>query len=177
MIASLLSSERLANKLFFEIENSKNASLNTLLPGFSIPLIGKSAAEKLSRVCTLVYDISESTCREAGLGPKATANLLNWKNKEFPALEELPFSFKFEFKKEPDLTQGVVCISGRLTNYKTKAEATIALKRHGYEVKTSLTKNVTILVNESGIESSKIKAARQAGTVLIVTNLLEFLGE
>jgi hypothetical protein len=43
-------------------------------------------------------------------------------------------------------------------------------------VKGSLTKQVTILVNESGIESAKTKQARENG-VTIVTNLLDFIGE
>ena len=50
------------------------------------------------------------------------------------------------------------------------------LQELGYVVKTSLTKDVTILVNESGIESAKTKKARDAG-VQIITNLLEFIGE
>jgi hypothetical protein len=39
-----------------------------------------------------------------------------------------------------------------------------------------LTKDVTILVNESGVESAKTKKARDAG-VQIITNLLDFIGE
>ena len=46
-----LSSDRLAVKLLDELQRSRSAPLNVLLPAFSIPLIGKSAAEKLSRVC------------------------------------------------------------------------------------------------------------------------------
>jgi len=69
-----------------------------------------------------------------------------------------------------------VCITGKLSSYKTKALAHQALQELGYEVKTSLTKDVTILVNESGIESAKTKQARDAG-VTIVTNLLDLTGE
>ena len=88
----------------------------------------------------------------------------------------LPFSFKFEKTTQPTTTHGTVCISGKLTSYKTKAEAQHKLQELGYVVKTSLTKDVTILVNESGIESAKTKKARDAG-VQIITNLLEFIGE
>src|SRR5690348_1165812 len=45
-----LKSEKLAIKLFDEIEKSKQTQLNTLLPAFGIPLIGKTAADKLSKV-------------------------------------------------------------------------------------------------------------------------------
>ena len=50
------------------------------------------------------------------------------------------------------------------------------LEQHGYTVKSSVTKDVTVLVNESGIESQKTIKARNDG-LLIVENLLEFLGE
>ena len=45
----LLDSSILAGKLFNEIQNSRKAPLNVLLPAFSIPLIGKTAAEKLAK--------------------------------------------------------------------------------------------------------------------------------
>jgi DNA ligase (NAD+) len=176
-IAESLSSERLAEKLYSEIENSKSAPLNLVLPGFSIPLIGRSAAAKLSNVCSSINDISRESCSKAGLGPKATDNLMNWITRDFLAFYDgyLPFDFKF-VQSSPTTVNGVVCISGKLNSFKTKAEATKALQSRGYEVKSSLTKQVTILVNESGIESAKTKQARSNG-VTIVTNLLDFFGE
>ena len=70
--------------------------------------------------------------------------------------------------------QAVVCITGKLSSYKTKAEATTVLNELGYEVKSTVTKDVTILVNESGIESAKVKKARASG-VTIITNLSDLL--
>lgn len=175
-LADALSSQKVAEKLYAEIENSKKAPLNLVLPAFSIPLIGKTATDKLSTICDSIYELNEDTCKRAGIGPKATQNLLDWYETEFVGwLDSLPFSFRFDRKKAVSTT-GVVCISGKLTSFKTKAEATEALTSLGYEVKSSVTKDVTILVNESGIESTKTKKARESG-VTIVTNLSEFLGE
>ena len=64
-------------------------------------------------------------------------------------------------------------VSGK-KSYKTKAEATEILQQQGYTVKGSLTRDVTILVNESGIESAKTKSARDKG-IQIINNLLDFL--
>ena len=172
-IIDLLGSQKLGEKLFTEIENSTKAPLNILLAAFSIRLIGKTASEKLSAVCESIHDINEDSCAEAGLGPKATESLLDWIEEEYPLLE-LPHSFAFESPKVR--TGEVVCISGKLKSFGTKAQATEALEQHGYTVKSSVTKDVTILVNESGVESQKTTKARESG-VTIVENLLDFLGE
>lgn len=176
-VAICLNSERLAVKLIDELKRSKDVPLNVLLPAFSIPLIGKTASAKLSKVCINIKEIDYDTCREAGLGNKASKSLCNWIEEEFYQLSNLPFSFKFERPQTPiETIRGVVCISGKLTSYKNKSEATQVLLGLGYGVKPSLTKDVTILVNESGIESAKTKKARDSG-VQIITNLLELTGE
>ena len=172
-IVNLLGSQKLGEKLFTEIENSIKAPLNILLAAFSIRLIGKTASEKLSAVCESIHDINEDSCAKAGLGPKATESLLEWIDEEYPLLD-IPHSFAFESPKVR--TGGVVCISGKLKSFGTKAQATEALEQHGYTVKGSVTKDVTILINESGVESQKTTKARESG-VTIVENLLDFLGE
>jgi len=175
-IAEALSSDRLAVKLVDELQRSRSAPLNVLLPAFSIPLIGKSAAEKLSRVCKDIEEIDYDLCRKAGLGDKASSNLTSWIEDEFYYVSLLPFSFRFDSPRAVVESKGTVCISGKLSSFKTKAEANAKLQELGYVTKTSLTKDVTILVNESGVESAKTKKARESG-VEIITNLLDFIGE
>ena len=137
-------------------------------------MIGKTATDKLSTVCSSIDDITEDSCKEAGLGQVATRSLLNWLKEDYPFIK-LPHSWKFS-KVEKKASAGVVCISGKLKSYKTKAEAANILKECGYTIKDSVTKDVTILVNESGIESQKTIKARESG-VTIVENLVDFLGE
>ena len=175
-VSEALSSERLAIKLIDELQRSRSAPLNVLLPAFSIPLIGKSAAEKLSRVCKDIEEIDYDLCRKAGLGDKASSNLTSWIEDEFYYVSLLPFSFKFDSPRAVVVSKGTVCISGKLSSFKTKAEANAVLQELGYNIKSSLTKDVTILVNESGVESAKTKKARESG-VEIITNLLDFIGE
>jgi len=172
-----LNSELLGKKLFEEIQVSTNASLEDLLPAFGIPLIGETASGKLCKVISNIEELSENVCKQAGLGPIATKNLMTWWNIFKSNKDIYPFSFQVN-KRKPLLenVKGVVCISGKLNSYKTKAEATSALEAHGYKVKDGITKEVTILVNESGIESAKTLKAKESG-LLIVTNLITFLGE
>ena len=177
-ISNRLGSEKMAAKLVTEIEKSKSVDLQTLLPAFSIPLFGRSASQKLCESISHLEEISEKSCTEAGIGPKATANLLTWLDEEFYPNEydsNLPFSFSATkvVKRE---TVGTVCISGRLNSYPTKARAAEVLEQHGYAVKNSLTKDCTHLINESGIESAKTQTARERG-VIIITNLANLLGE
>lgn len=172
-----IGSKRLAVKLVEELQRSRNAPLNVLLPAFSIPLIGKTASEKLSKVCKDIEEIDYDLCRKAGLGDKASSNLCSWVENDFYQVSLLPFSFQFETpRQEVSAVKGVVCISGKLKSFKTKAEANTLLKELGYLTKSSLTKDVTILVNESGVESAKTKKARSSG-IQIITNLLDFIGE
>ena len=177
-IIDALGSEKLAVKLFEEINISKTQPLNIVLSAFGIPLIGKTASDKLSKVCKGLTDINASTCKEAGLGEKATANLLEWLNTFSPEL--LPFNYKFSSDIRSEVSsneaRGVICISGKLNSYPTKQQAQDALESLGFIVKSSLTKDVTILVNESGKETTKTKQARDSG-VLIVTDLRQYIGD
>lgn len=177
-LITLLDSEKIGTKLFAEIENSKSADLTSLLPAFSIPLIGQSATKKLTRQISNISEITYQKCVDSGLGPKAASNLMDWLVNQFHSNEfyKLPFTFSCE-KSEVDYVRnkGVVCITGKLKSYPTKAAAEKVLQKYGYETKASLTKAVTILVNESGIESAKTNKAQEMGIKIYnnIKNLIE----
>ena len=173
-----LGSQRLAEKPIDELEKSKSSKLVDILPAFSIPLIGRSASQKLCDTISNIEDISENSCTEAGIGPKASANLVNFMETEFYPnryIDTLPFNWNNKINKKKEVT-GVVCISGKLKSYPTKAHATQVLESYGFVVKSSLTKECTHLINESGIESAKTQTARDRG-VLIITNIKHLIEE
>ena len=175
LMIDLLQSEKLAVKLHREIQASKKVDLVDLLPAFSIKLIGTTASQKVCEKVNSLLELNEKICSEAGLGPKATENLLDWFYEEWTdGYDRLPFSWKTTVQKRTGETKGIVCITGKLKSYRTKAAAKQVLEKMGYLVKNSLTKDVTILINESGIESAKTQAARERG-VQIITNLKEIL--
>ncbi len=176
-IIALLDSERLGAKLFAEIENSKSADLTTLLPAFSIPLIGRSASNKLTKKVSNISEITYEKCIDSGLGPKAASNLTKWLDEVFYPNEydDLPFSFSCEIPKV-SYTKGVVCITGKLKSYPTKAAAQKVLQNYGFETKDNLTKEVTILLNESGIESAKTNKAQNMG-ITIYDNIKQLIKE
>jgi hypothetical protein len=88
----------------------------------------------------------------------------------------MTFPWEFETSRVATETKGAVCISGKLSSFKTKADAAKALSYAGYQVKGTLAKDVIFLVNESGIESAKTKQARDRG-ITIITSLNELIGD
>ena len=174
-VAEVLNSERTALKLLDEIERSKMADLATVLAAFSIPLIGGTASTKICGVVGHIDEITHEKCKEAGLGEKATANLLTWIETEYTELKEfLPFSFRSNVQVTSVVDGATVCITGKLTSFKTKSAANEALAAAGYKVVDSVTKTLSYLIDEANDNSSKRKKAEQYG-ITIVDNLIQFL--
>ena len=175
-VAEALGSVKTAEKLIQEIDQSRKASLDKVLAAFSIPLIGQTASSKLTQVVSSVDEITTETCRQAGLGEKATNNLINWLETEFAEIREfLPFSFKQDKESASNTDNGKnICITGKLSSFKTKSEAAQALQERGYKVVESVTKTTHYLVDEADKESAKRKKAEELG-IPIITNLIDFL--
>jgi len=179
-ISLLLDSEKLGTKLHAEIQKSKSVDLITLLPAFSIPLIGTSASNKLAKHISHLHEITPEICNEAGLGQKAASNLVDWLVNTFHANKYYNLPFSFSCKKQVQVSQtdtkGTVCISGKLKSYPTKAAAQQVLEKYGFVVKDNLTKDVTFLLNESGVESAKTRKAETMG-ITIYNNIKNLIKE
>ncbi len=171
-VTKALGSEKMAEKLLTEVEKAKSADLATVLASFSIPLIGITAASKMSTVINTLDEITSEACKEAGLGEKATANLMEWFSFEYQELKEfLPFSFDSRKRNADGET---VCITGKLSSFKTKNEAYKKLEDAGFKIVESVTKTTNYLVDEEGKDSTKRKSAVKYG-IRIISNLPEFL--
>ena len=168
--------EKLGDKLFNQIELSKSVDLTVLLPAFSISLIGSSASKKLTKQISSIRDITHEKCLEAGLGPKSCTNLLEWYDNEFcDNLEYLPFSFEAEIQVETTKSIGkVVCITGKLNDFKNRNLAKTYLESFGFTVTTSVTKKTDYLVDEEGRVSSKSTKAEGLGIpILTIKDILK----
>lgn len=176
-VVEALNSERMADKLLDEIERAKGADLATVLASFSIPLIGNTAATKVANVVNDISEITAEKCKEAGLGDKATQNLLGWLETEYQELKEfLPFSFKSSSTKVTSADTKTICITGKLSSFKTKADAAAQLASLGFKVTESVTKTLNYLVDEQNKDSLKRKKAEEYG-ITIINNLNNFLEE
>jgi len=175
-IAECLGSERIAEKLIIEINRSRSADLAQVLASFSIPLIGNTASQKIARVVKHIDEINSEICREAGLGEKATENLMNWIQTDFQEMREfLPFSFQSQ-QLETTENQQTICITGKLKSFKTKQEAYQQLEQLGFKIIETVNKSLNFLVDESDKQSSKRKRAEELN-IKIITDLPQFLKE
>lgn len=175
-VAERLGSQKIADKLIDEIQRAKAADVATVIASFSIPLIGHTAGTKISKVVNNLDHLTAEICKQAGLGEKATANLMDWYETEYQELKEfLPFKFETQSSK-PASTGQTICITGKLTSFKTKAEATTILTSLGYQVVDSVTKTTNYLVDEDNKNSSKRQKADEY-RITIITNLLDFINK
>jgi DNA ligase (NAD+) len=176
-VIEAIGSVKVAEKLLTEIEKAKTADLATILTSFSIPLVGNTASTKICQVVSTIDEINQETCKQAGLGDKVTQNLLTWLNTDFIEIREfLPFSFQSSKSSNVSGDQKTVCITGKLSSYKTKAEAYKLLEEAGYKPVESVTKTTSYLVDEEDKDSTKRKKAESLG-IPIITNLNNFLKE
>lgn len=161
-----LGSKKIAEKLYESIQEAKYQTLDKIILSFGIELIGKVTAEKLASTLTSLDDISIEKCKQAGLGPKETANVLDFFNGEYQLIKDkLPFQLeKVQVKKE---TKGTVCITGKLSSFKTKKEASIFLEENGYSVVDTVSSKVNFLLDESNGSSTKRQKAESLGITII----------
>ena len=175
-VAEKLNSKKIAEKLIAEIDSSRSATLSQVLASMSIPLVGNTASKKISTIVKHIDEINLETCKQAGLGDKVTQNLLSWLETEFPEMKEfLPFSFHSEMPVV-NTNSKTVCITGKLSSFKTKAEAYKKLTDYGFSITESVTKTTDYLVDEGDKSSTKRKKADELG-IKIITNLDNFLRE
>ena len=177
-VTEALGSEKTATKLLAEIDKSRSADLQQVLPAFSIPLFGNTAAAKLCAVVQTIDDVTFEKCKEAGLGDKVSQNLISWLETDFPEIREfLPFSWKVSRQVQTSSADAKsVCITGKLQSFKNKAEAYAALTAAGFRPVESVTKSTSYLVDEDNKGSSKRTKADQLG-IEIIQNLNQFLKE
>lgn len=167
--------EKVATKLLDEIERSKGADLATVLAAMSIPLVGDTASSKICSVVTHIDEINNETCKQAGLGEKVTANLLDWINTDYQEMKEfLPFTFKSGKQKTVNADSKKVCITGKLKLFKKKSDAEALLSAAGYTLVDSVTKTTDYLVDEEGKMSAKREKAVSYG-ITIITDLNDLL--
>jgi len=163
--------EKLGIKLYNEIEKSKNTTVDKYITGFGIPLVGKTASEKLAQHTDNIWNINEEVCKLAGLGEKATNNLLDWILHNKLEYENLPIK-TVEGIKQSEATLKV-CITGKLKDFTSREKAKTYLKDYGIQVVSSVSSNIEYLICDvENSSSSSIKKAEKLNIPVVTMNHL-----
>ena len=169
-------SEHMASKLCSVVADriSLGISPNDFLAAVSIPLVGDGAMRKLS--FDKIENITYNMCKTSGIGDIAARNLMKWIEQNERTISRWSDHFKITKSQLPKAAtkDSVVCITGKLNDFKNRADASKYLQSLGYEVKPSVTKAVTHLICEDGTTGSSHKKATANGiTITTIKELLE----
>jgi DNA ligase (NAD+) len=170
-------SAHMAEKLSSAIADriTEGITKNDFLAACSIELIGDGAMRKLrfDNITNITYDL----CKTHGIGDKAANSLLDWisENEELISRwEPLLNTIKSQTVTQPTEIKGVVCITGKLNDFKNRSDAANFLTSQGFEVKSSVTKAVTHLICEDGTTGSSYqKAIKNNIKITTIKDLLE----
>ena len=170
-IDSLIDSlgEKTGTKIYNEIEKSKNIKFSTFLAAMSIPLIGKTASEKIAAVTNKIQDIDFDLCKEAGLGDLAAISLVDWVEEEYNKYNNLPIKFT-EPATLPSSNTIKVCISGKIPGY-TKTKIKDFLSNYNIIVKDNVTKDLDYLITQ---DQSTAKAQKADAYNIEIINFNKF---
>lgn len=168
--------DKTALNLHNEIQQvlNKGIPMNEFISALSIPLIGDGATRKIKD--TNIESITYDSLRDVGIGDKAASNLINWINTEWYNIKkQIPKLLILNNVEQPKtIKKGDVCITGKLTNFKSRTLATKYLESLGWTVKASVTKSVKYLISEDGnTANSSYKKALDNGIEVITIKDLE----
>lgn len=144
--------EKLGDKLYIEINKARSMPLSIFLAANSIPLIGKTTAEKIAGSLTNPFLITKEYCTSKEIGEKATDSILYW-------IENIYTNNGLITFKTTEKTTGIkVCITGKISGY-TKNTLKEYLLKHNITVVDLVSKNINYLICDVRKDSIKEKKA------------------
>ena len=168
--------EKIGNKLFNEIVQSKTIPLATYIQSFGITLIGNSASTKLAKHSDTLWNIDGGICKKAGLGDKATNYLLQWINTNKDKYGGMPITHSTNPTKTETEELFKVCITGKLNDYTSRAKAKEFLETEGITVMSGVSSKVKYLVCDNrNNSSSETKAHKNNIPIISMNDLLTIL--
>ena len=158
-LSEIMGSSTLAEKVPPQLDIIKQpVDTATLIEALSIPSIGTVQAKKLAPF--FPYDV-----KKASLGEVATSKVQRWLEDNLDILG----LFVLKTPKAEPLNLVPVAITGKLSNKMTKAKATEELRKFGFDVKSSLTKETKFLICDSADQTSSSCEKARKYNIKIVT--------
>jgi DNA ligase (NAD+) len=164
--------DKIGQKIYNEVQNSRTTTFATFLSALSIPLIGDTASKKLGAVSNSFYGFMDML--DSPVGEKATDSLFDWW-RDNPEVEDLESYFIFTTKAVAAAVEdkGNICITGKLNDFSNRSKAKEFLEDHGYTVTAMVSSKTDYLVCEDGSISSKSKKAESLEIPIVsIENLI-----
>lgn len=176
---------RSIEKLTNSIEESKNCTLQQFLCAIGIPLVGTSVSKIIADIFNNYISFRNAVkgkfefYKLPTIGPEIHNAIISFDYKEADELayHELYITNPKEEKKEEIFAGQTFVITGKLKEYKNRAELETVIKQYGGKVSSSVSKNTTYLINNDiNSTSSKNESAKKLGVKIITEeNFKNFL--
>ncbi len=157
------------------IENAKECELWQFISALSIPLIGNTYAKDIAHRCATWEEFRNTTdfITWDGFGPE-TCNALNKYNYEeadyiAKNILHLQNSLINQNNNSESLAGKIFCITGSLTHFKNRDEATAAIEAAGGKVTSSVSKKTNYLVNNDRNSTSSKNVKAQSLNIPIIS--------
>lgn len=170
------------DKILASIEEKRNTTLEAFITALGIPLIGKHVAKKIAKHFKTYEDFREAVS-DKNYNFSILENFGEEKNKSLKTFnyEEADKIVKFlNFAQNSDsslsdkLVNTVICITGRLKNFKNREALSKLIEEYGGKVTTTVSKKTTILINND-IESNSEKNTKAKSYGIPILTEEEFL--
>ena len=157
------------------IEDSRHSTLDQFISSLGIPLIGKTVSKDLLDYIESYEDLKEKAISKWDFTKidgfaYSKANAI-W-SFDFSEADRVREFMEFTVEEKPEvkatLEGAVVVITGRLNQFKNRAELQTAIINHGGKVVGSISKNTTYLINND-ITSGSVKniSAKKLGVPIL----------
>ena len=157
------------------IEDSRHPTLDQFISSLGIPLIGKTVSKDLLDYIESYEDLKEKAISKWDF-TKIDGFAYNKANAiwsfDFSEADRVREFMEFTIEEKPEvkatLEGAVVVITGRLNQFKNRAELQTAIINHGGKVVGSISKNTTYLINND-ITSGSVKnvSAKKLGVPIL----------
>lgn len=159
-------------------ESKKNCELSKFLSAIGIPLIGFNMAKELANYFK-TYDIFRDAVNNnydftiiPSFGESKKESILNFDYQEADNIAKLIVFKRIKTKEEKSVSDKLsgltFVITGKLVNYKNRAELKSLIEQNGGKVSESINKNTSYLINNDiNSDSSKNKAAKASNIPII----------
>ena len=167
------------DKILKSIEESKNTTLDAFISSLGISLIGKTVSKELIKYFKTyeefrdaVKDDNYNFFKIDGFGPEMNEELKNFDYEEADEIYHLlniNIPKEEEEKKEDKLKDLTFVITGKLKNYKNRAELVDAITNAGGKVASSVSSKTNYLINNDITSNSSKNIAAKKLNIEILT--------